>query len=309
MIPPTDKVKDFKLKKDMTVNELLVQMYASGGFTAKKLGVAAEILKEMVTDKASTNFFSFPACINATGTRGAILEAIKQGWFKVLIGTCGTLDHDIGRLFANYHHGSFMMDDNELRHKKIYRLGNVLVPEESYGPPIEDFLQKMFKEMGDRELGTHELVWEMGKQLRNHPKKEESLLYWIYKQKIPFIIPGPYDGAVGYQLWLYQQDHNLKLDLTRDEKLLSDIVFSAKKTGALMVGGGISKHHTIWWNQFRDGLDYAVYLTTAVEHDGSLSGARMREAVSWNKVREDAKYVTVEGDATITLPILLANLL
>ena len=309
MIPTTDKVRDFQLRKDMTVNELLAQMRASGGFTAKKLGVAAEILKDMVADKASTNFFSFPACINATGTRGAVLEAVKRGWFKVLIGTCGTLDHDIGRLFADYYHGSFQMDDNELRHQHIYRLGNVLVPEESYGAPIEDFLAEMFKDMGEGEMGTHEFVWEMGKRLENHPKKGESLIYWIYKKKIPFIIPGPYDGAVGYNLWLHQQDHKLRLDLTRDEKLLSDTVFRAEKTRALIVGGGISKHHTIWWNQFRDGLDYAVYLTTAVEHDGSLSGARLREAVSWNKVQENARYVTVEGDATITLPILMASLL
>ena len=67
MIPPTDKVEDFKLKANMTVNELLSQMHKSGGFTAKKLGVAANILKEMINDKESTNFFSFPACINATG--------------------------------------------------------------------------------------------------------------------------------------------------------------------------------------------------------------------------------------------------
>ena len=72
-----------------------------------------------------------------------------------------------------------------------------------------------------------------------------------------------------------------------------------------MIGGGISKHHTIWWNQFRDGLDSAVYITTAVEHDGSLSGARVREAVSWGKVRKDARFVTVEGDATILLPVIM----
>lgn len=309
MIPPTDRVQDFKLKKGMTVPELMAQMKASGGFTAKKLGVAAEIFEDMVADPDATRFFSFPACINATGTRGAILEAIKQDWFDVLIGTCGTLDHDIGRLFANYHHGSFLMDDNQLRHKHVYRLGNVLVPEESYGIPVEDFLNQMFKDMPDGEIGTHEFVWEMGKRLEDHPKKEESLIYWIYKKQLPFIIPGPYDGAVGYQLWLHQQDHDLKLDLTRDEKLLSDTVYEAKKTGALIIGGGISKHHTIWWNQFRNGLDYAVYITTAVEWDGSLSGARMREAVSWNKVQEKARYVTVEGDATILLPLLLASAL
>src|SRR5438067_6653658 len=77
-------------------------------------------------------------------------------------------------------------------------------------------------------------------------------------------------------------------------------------TQALMIGGGVSKHHTSWWNQFRGGLDYAVYITTAPEWDGSLSGARVREGISWGKVQENAKQVTIEGDATAILPILIA---
>ena len=77
----------------------------------------------------------------------------------------------------------------------------------------------------------------------------------------------------------------------------------------LIVGGGISKHHTIWWNQFKDGLDYTVYITTAVEWDGSLSGARPREAVSWGKIKEKSKYVTIEGDASVILPIMLSSLI
>jgi deoxyhypusine synthase len=56
-------------------------------------------------------------------------------------------------------------------------------------------------------------------------------------------------------------------------------------------------------------LNYAVYLTTAEEHDGSLSGARLREAVSWGKVHAKAKFITVEGDATITLPMLTGYLI
>ena len=73
-----------------------------------------------------------------------------------------------------------------------------------------------------------------------------------------------------------------------------------------MIGGGISKHHTIWWSQFRDGLDYAVYVTTAYEFDGSLSGAPLREAVSWGKIKEDAKHSTVYGDATILVPLMIS---
>jgi len=95
----------------------------------------------------------------------------------------------------------------------------------------------------------------------------------------------------------------------KDEQKLSELLYAAKKTGALMIGGGISKHHTIWWNQFKGGLDYAVYLTTAPEWDGSLSGARMEEAISWGKVKETARYVTVEGDATVLLPLIVASIL
>ncbi|MEM2491141.1 MAG: deoxyhypusine synthase family protein, partial [Candidatus Bathyarchaeia archaeon] len=63
------------------------------------------------------------------------------------------------------------------------------------------------------------------------------------------------------------------------------------------------------WSQFRGGLDYAVYLTSAVEWDGSLSGARVKEAVSWGKVKKGAKRVTVEGEATVLLPLMIASLL
>jgi deoxyhypusine synthase len=37
-----------------------------------------------------------------------------------------------------------------------------------------------------------------------------------------------------------------------------------------------------------------------------LSGATLDEARSWGKVDEDAKTVTVYGDATITFPLIMA---
>src|SRR5574344_2696201 len=106
----------------------------------------------------------------------------------------------------------------------------------------------------------------------------------------------------------YQLHRKLRIDLFADEQMLSEMTDAAKYTGAIIVGGGISKHHVIWWNQFRGGLDYAIYLTTAQEYDGSLSGAQIREAVSWGKVKSTAKKMTVEGDATISLPVIWAAL-
>jgi deoxyhypusine synthase len=100
----------------------------------------------------------------------------------------------------------------------------------------------------------------------------------------------------------------MTLNILKDQTKISDIIFEAKKTGTLMLGGGISKHHTLWWNQFRDGLDYAVYITTANEWDGSLSGAEVKEAISWNKLKMEAKQVTIHGEITTLLPFIYSSL-
>ncbi|MBS7615832.1 deoxyhypusine synthase [Candidatus Bathyarchaeota archaeon] len=302
-----EKVKDFEIKKGKTADEIVKQMRESGGFTAKNLSVGVDILEAMLKDKEALKFLSFPACIIATGTRGIIREMLKRKWFSLVVTTCGTLDHDLARCYRDYYQGDFFMDDSQLHKKGISRIGNILVPNESYGEIIEEkmiqFLNEIYSE-GKRELATYELCWEIGKRLN-----ENSLLYWCWKNGIPVIVPGITDGAVGYQLWQFSQDHDLKVNVLKDEKLLSDTVWSAKKSGALIVGGGISKHHVLWWNLFKRGLDYAVYVTTAVEYDGSLSGARPREAVSWGKIREKAKMTTIEADATVVLPLIFAALL
>jgi deoxyhypusine synthase len=303
-----EKVKDFDITKGISADRLARQMKKSGGFTAKNLAIGVSILEEMLKDEKSLNFLSFPACIIATGTRGIIKDMVKRKWFSIVITTCGTLDHDLARCYKDYYQGDFFMDDKELHKKGVSRIGNILVPNESYGEIIEEKMLKFLNEIyaeGKRELATYELCWEIGKRLN-----ESSLLYWCWKNNIPVIVPGITDGAVGYQLWQFSQDHkDLKINILKDEQLLSDMIWEAKKSGALIIGGGISKHHVLWWNLFKQGLDYAVYITTAVEYDGSLSGARPREAVSWGKIREKARTVIIEADATIAIPIMFAALL
>jgi len=50
-------------------------------------------------------------------------------------------------------------------------------------------------------------------------------------------------------------------------------------------------------------------VSTADEWDGSLSGARPREAVSWGKISAKAKRMMIEGDASLILPIMASSLL
>jgi deoxyhypusine synthase len=312
MVKLKQVVEDLNLEEGMKVDELVKQLYKSGGFTAKKLAVGVDILENMLKDKGCIKFLSFPACIVATGTRGVIRELVRRKYFDVIITTSGTLDHDLARIWGDYYHGSFMLDDKKLHKEGINRLGNILIPNECYGEILEKKMQPILNEIfkKKKEWSTKEIIWEFGKKLEKEKRGKDSIIYWTWKNRIPIFVPGITDGAFGSQLWMfYQQHRDFKIDLLRDEQDLSDIVFTAKRTGALIIGGGISKHHTIWWNQFKNGLDYAVYITTAAEYDGSLSGARTREAVSWGKINEKAKYVTIEGDATVILPIITNSLL
>jgi deoxyhypusine synthase len=301
-------VEDYDFSKSLSVDELVLQMEKAWGFTAGKLAVAVSILEHMNQTSGCVKFLSFTGNLVATGTRGALKELVKRRLVDVIITTCGTIDHDLARCWKKYYKGSFVMNDAKLHEENINRLGNVLVPNDSYGVIIEQKMQRLLQDLwneGIKEVSSSQLCREIGKRMCN----ETSILHWAAKNNIPIYVPGITDGAVGYQIWLFSQDHDFKLNLLKDSGELNDIVFAAKKTGALIIGGGISKHHTIWWNQFKDGLDYVVYVSTADEWDGSLSGARPREAVSWGKISAKAKRIMVEGDASVILPIMVSSLL
>jgi len=300
------QVKDFEIKEAMDCEEILRQMRELGGFQGNKVAEAVAILERMINDEKSLNFLAFPACLVATGIRGVFREMVKRKWFDLVITTCGTLDHDLARSWGEYYQGAFELDDVEVKKRGYSRLGNVLVPDEVYAEQVEakvqDYLSQIYMEK--KELATYELIWEFGKRLES----KDSIIYWATRNKVPIIVPGITDGMIGYQLWMFSQNRDFRINVLRDEQLLNDRVWEAERSGALIVGGGISKHHTIWWNQFRGGLDYAVYLTSAIELDGSLSGATPREAVSWGKIGEEAERVLIWGEATSILPLMVSAL-
>jgi deoxyhypusine synthase len=300
-------VEDLDIDGTTSVAELVDQMGRGGGFTARKLAQAAEVMESMVRDPDVFTFLAFPACVIATGARGVITDMVRAGWVDAIVTTCGTLDHDIARSLGDYHHGTFDVDDRALHEEGVHRLGNVFIEESVYGPAIESFMMPLLKGLEDEgrgQISTRDLCDAIAGELEDHG----SLLRAAREVGIPVFVPGITDGAVGANLWMFSQEHKeLVVNPVLDEKELADIVFTHPRTGAILLGGGISKHHVIWWNQFKDGLDLVVSVTTAVEHDGSLSGARVREAISWGKVSEAARYVTVEADITLALPLLYST--
>ena len=301
------RVEDIIPRPGTPISELVKMMEDAGGFTAKFVAEGVTILEEMIKDRDSVNFLSFPADIVSTGIRGILVDMIRRRLFDVVITTGGTIDHDIARCFTDYYHGTFDADDEELFERGIHRLGNIFIPFDNYGPIVEKFVREnvptALDGLGER-VSPSELLHFLGGKMCDN-----SILRAAHDSRVPVFSPGILDSSFGTALSFFSQEKNFHLDLVRDMLKLADLSFTMKTSGALVLGGGISKHHTIWWNQFKGGLDYVVYITTAVEWDGSLSGAREREAISWGKVSQRAKRTFIPGEVTALLPLMYVALL
>jgi deoxyhypusine synthase len=115
------------------------------------------------------------------------------------------------------------------------------------------------------------------------------------------------DGAIGDHIYFFRKEHNdFRIDLTKEVEVLYDTVLNADKTGAIIIGGSVPKHHIMNAMMLREGADYTVYLNTGHEEEGSNAGASPEEAKSWGKAAAKKTDVKVWGEASITFPILVA---
>lgn len=275
------------------------------GFQASNIHTAVEIIKKMKKKNAKM-FFSFTSNMMASGLRGIFTQMAKEKLIDVVITAGGSIDHDLIRSYTDYYLGDFNLDDRELHKKEINRIGNILVPNKAY-EVLEEKIKPIFEMVYSKEkiVSPSGLIMEIGNSIEN----KNSFLYWCSRNNIPVFCPGITDSAIGLQTYFFKQKHkDFGIDVTKDMKNLADVVLNADKTGGIILGGGISKHHAIGVNILRGGLDYAVYVTTSSPWDGSLSGARTNEAVSWGKINKKANSVTVDGDATVVFPLIYYNL-
>jgi len=294
-----DEIKDFKFQKAPKLSEL-INAYGDAGFQATELHNAVELMKKMRKEKC-TIFLAFTANMAASGLRGIFAQMVERGWVDAIITTGGSLDHDMIKAYEPYFLGSFSADDAKLHQEGVNRIGNILVPNDRY-ELLEEKLKPIFAELAKRSpVSPSEFAFEMGRNI----KDGNSFLHWAYERKVPVFSPGITDSAIGLQTYFARQKHKeFAIDVTKDMKGLADIVLNSEKTAAIVLGGGISKHHTIGVNLLRGGLDYALYVSTSESYDGSLSGAPASEAISWGKISEGGKHATVRADATLAFPLI-----
>lgn len=181
---------------------------------------------------------------------------------------------------------------------------------------LEKWFKELVIEMHEEQKSKNkfftpsEIIYRMGKKLADeeHPKREESIYYWCYKNDIPVFCPAFTDGALGDVMYFDQyRESGFICDINADVKKLNDLSMKAKKSGQIIIGGGVVKHHICNASLMRNGADFSVYINTAQEFDGSDAGAKPDEAISWGKIALGAKSVKVYAEATLVLPIIIGE--
>lgn len=271
-------------------------------------------------------FLSFTSNQISCGQRETIRFLVQHKMVDVVITTAGGIEEDIIKCLQPTYMGDFQLSGRDLRAKGINRIGNLLVPNQNYCD-FEDWFGPLLNQLHDeqdeadrkwmRTVQQQEgdalppkFAWTPSKLIRrlgqeiNHP---DSVLYWAYKNDIPVFSPALTDGSLGDMMYFHSYKRpGFVLDIAQDIRRLNDLAVKSHATGQIILGGGLVKHHTCNANLMRNGADYSIFINTASEFDGSDSGASPDEAVSWGKIRLDAKPVKITADATLVFPLIVA---
>lgn len=227
----------------------------------------------------------------------------------MIVSSAGGIEEDFIKCLGPTGVGAFNLDGRALRKKGLNRIGNLLVPNDNYCKfeewviPILD--EALHIQRTENKIFTPSTLIELlGHRINN----EDSIYYWASKNEIPVFCPALTDGSLGDMIFFHSyKNPGLIVDLVQDIRRMNRQAMEAACTGMIILGGGVIKHHIANANLMRNGSDFAVYLNTGQEYDGSDSGASPDEALSWGKIKPTAEMVKVVADATLLFPLLVAQ--
>lgn len=322
---------DFNSTPDFSLSAVL-SSYMSTGFQATHLAKAIMEVNKMLDlretslecdedekkspypegrdRKSCTIFLGYTSNLVTSGLREIIRFCVQHDLVDCIVTSAGGIEEDLIKCMKPSILGEFTADGKELRSRGMNRAGNVLIPNENYCsfedwvmPILDECLEKQMKE--NYNWTPSKLIQRLGERIND----ESSILYWAAKHKIPVFCPALTDGSLGDMMYFHSVKNapGLRVDIVEDVRHINTIAVKSSKTGSIILGGGVVKHHINNANLMRNGSDHTVYINTGQEFDGSDSGAQPDEAISWGKVKPSAGAVKVHAEATLVFPLLVAE--
>ena len=300
------KVNQINVTPGMKVSDLLRQFDDSGVLGAGRVARATNILTDMILDEDMKVFMSLGGPLIPGGMRNIVTSMIKEGHVNLIVSSGANITHDLLEAFGGAHYRHEGRDDEELNDEGIGRIADINVGSDDF-TVFESEITAIYEKISSEKstISIQELLYEIGLLVDD----ENSFVAAAARNNVPIFAPGLIDSMMGLQLWIFSQDHDFTVDAVADMHYLSDIVFEAPKVGAVLLGGGLTKHYTLASNVIKGGLDAAIQITMDRPEAGSLGGAPLEEAKSWAKARCGSSLASVVGDVTVIFPLIYAAVL
>jgi len=254
-------------------------------------------------EEKSFIYLGYTSNMITSGNREIIKYLVKNKFVDILVTSAGGIEEDLIKCLGDFKIGDFRANGSNLRDKGINRAGNIFIPNSRYCR-FEEFIIPILEKYKEEILTPSKLIKILGEKIND----ENSIYYWAQKNSIPVFCPAITDGSLGDMIYFFKSKNpNFKIDVTDDIVEINNSTIGKKKVGVIILGAGVIKHHILNANMFRNGADYAVYINTSQEYDGSDAGALPEEAISWGKLTKKCESVKIYGDATIIFPIIIAK--
>jgi deoxyhypusine synthase len=292
-----------------------MQQFAnSGSFGAGRVAAASDVYEKMLRDPECTVFLAVSGAIVPAGLRTLIADLIRKRLIDVLVCTGASMVHDAIEAFGTRHYkGNWVDDDHELYKHHIFRIYDVLMPEEGY-VQMDYKMAEMFHEIADQyqnqTLSSRQFSWELGKRLDD----PNSILRAAYEMNVPIFMPAVRDSEFGFIHWLHASQKDVKnvltVDAFKEVPEICGICSQSPKNGMVVLGGGVPRNAVQSAAlASKKGLDYGVVVTMDRPETGGLSGSTLQETVSWGKMKGDADGVMVIGDIMVVFPLMTASVM
>lgn len=303
-----DKVHHIDPTKTKDLQTFLDSMEKVGVLGAGRLGRAAGIIHRMFEDSECFTFLSMSGPMVPGGLRKVVSQLVESGKIDAIVTSGANIVHDLVEAYGGAHYRvPAGKDDYELREAGMGRIADIYVKEEDF-EKFEKGIYTFLDELPEEKMTTLAPT-EFLRELGLAQKDDSSILRQAALRNVPIFSPGLMDSMLGFHLYTYSTTKKLSLDFVKDLRILGEIINQTKKTGAIMLGGGLTKHFTMGSTILKGGLNMAVQITLDRPEGGSLGGAPLVEGVSWQKMQTESNFETVIGDATIIFPMLIVGAL
>lgn len=295
----------------------IIEAMGKMSFTARDLGRASNIFKQAVDDKDCSVILTLAGSTSAGGCMDVYRDLVKYGMVDAIVSTGASIvDMDFFEALGYKHYqADSQVDDNELRELYIDRIYDTYIDEEEL-QACDHVIKEITDSLERRPYSSREFIWEMGKWLKTHAVKKESLIETCYDHNVPIFVPAFSDCSAGFGLVKHQVENPgnyLSIDSVADFRELTDVKIKAGSTGLLMIGGGVPKNFvqdTVVCAEIL-GVEaemhkYAVQITVADVRDGACSSSTLKEAASWGKVQTTLEQM-VFAEAGSVVPLLASD--